>query len=616
MSPLLVGGLLAGAVVATGALYLLRERRPRLVVPWAALVPTFRDESPAEALWRRLRRILSWLLHVAVVAALALAALDPDPLGGRPPERLVLVVDASASMRARDRPDAEPREVIARKRARALVEALGPGDQVLVIRAGARAAALGPWRKDRALALATLGALRAGPEPADLPGALALARDALSGQAGRVIVLSDGAALPAELGRGLDLRFEASAPEGAAPPDLAVTGLAVRRRPSNRLSSEAWVGVANRGDTPATAVLSVETEAGDPLYAETLALGPRQEASRALADLATRSSRIVARIKAATGSEDLYADDDTARAVAPERRRRKVRLCTSGNFFLEGALLLDRAVALDVRAPGKCAEGARPDVAILDRVPAARAPAGAPLLLLGADIFDKADEFVAARGVAERPLLGEADKKHPVTRWIGLGDVNVKRAARLVARAGDAVLAKAGKEPAALAGRRDGRRFVALGFSLDESDLPLRVGFPVLLVNALDWLCGDDDPTAAQGLVGRAVVLELADGDVTVHDGDAAEPARVESGELRVVPRAPGFLRIEGASGKVELAVGLPPEEQGARASGKLLVGDRVVPAPERTSAAGGKALRDQLLLLALALLVLELFSFHRRLTA
>src|SRR6185503_15518445 len=36
------------------------------------------------------------------------------------------------------------------------------------------------------------------------------------------------------------------------------------------------------------------------------------------------------------------------------------------------------------------------------------------------------------------------------------------------------------------------RKFVAFGFNLDGTDLPLRVAFPILIVNSLDWFAGDD----------------------------------------------------------------------------------------------------------------------------
>ena len=89
---------LAGAAAITG-LYLLRMRRRQLVVPFAALWQQVTRESDTRRLWRRLRRVLSWLFQLALLALLCLALGDPRPeVWLRDPRTLAIVVDRSASM--------------------------------------------------------------------------------------------------------------------------------------------------------------------------------------------------------------------------------------------------------------------------------------------------------------------------------------------------------------------------------------------------------------------------------------------------------------------------------------------------------------------------------------
>src|SRR5262249_23527646 len=81
--------------------------------------------------------------------------------------------------------------------------------------------------------------------------------------------------------------------------------------------------------------------------------------------------------------------------------------------------------------------------------------------------------------------------------WVSLGDVNMSRGSVFKTRPGDRVLAAMLKQPLIVA-RDEGtagfsRRSLAIGFDLRQSDLPLRVGFPVLLMNALDLFAGDRD---------------------------------------------------------------------------------------------------------------------------
>jgi hypothetical protein len=437
-----------------------------------------------------------------------------------------------------------------------------------------------------------------------------------------VIVIGDGAELPAAAAAGLDVRFISVADKGAAPPDLAVTGFAIRRRPGNRLSSEAWVEIANRGKEPRKASLSIETEVGAPLAAETVELAPGATASRALPDVAAAAPRLLARVRPASG-EDRFSDDDVAYAVAPERRRRRVLLVSDGNFFLEGALLLDPAVALETipRAALRGRPGPRPDVVILDGAPLGGAPPGVPAFVFGPDAFPEGDDapaLVGRRGVALRPIITDVARGHPVSRWLALTDVNVKRAARLAPRAGDTVLARAIKDPIALAGLRGGRRVVAAGWSAAESDLPLRVGFPVFLVNALDWLVGDDDPLARAAETGRPTSLPAPDGAAVITAPDGATAATtVRGGALTLTPARPGFYRIAAADGSwtFDVAANVPASERDPRATGELRLGDKVAPAPAPADAMPGRPLRTNLLLAALALLVLELLGYHRRVT-
>jgi hypothetical protein len=77
--------------------------------------------------------------------------------------------------------------------------------------------------------------------------------------------------------------------------------------------------------------------------------------------------------------------------------------------------------------------------------------------------------------------------KHAVTEGLSLGDLRVQEALR-VAPAGDAtVLARAVEGPLLLAMERGKLRLLFIGFDLAASDLPLRVAFPVLVHNALEW---------------------------------------------------------------------------------------------------------------------------------
>ncbi|MBL8973344.1 MAG: VWA domain-containing protein, partial [Myxococcales bacterium] len=187
----------AGATAITG-LYLLRMRRRQLVVPFAALWRQVTRESDTRRLWRKLRRVLSWLLQLCLLALLCLALGDPRPSAWlRDPVTLAIVIDRSASMGgpadAREQPTSDTtgtpvptvtRLDLAVRRARAELSALGPVDRALVITAGPEVAVPGPLGRDSEPLLRSLEGLTPSAGEADRARAIALARSAHAGQPG------------------------------------------------------------------------------------------------------------------------------------------------------------------------------------------------------------------------------------------------------------------------------------------------------------------------------------------------------------------------------------------------------------------------------------------------
>ncbi|HEX3855075.1 MAG TPA: BatA domain-containing protein [Polyangiaceae bacterium] len=92
-----------GAATVTVALYILKLRRRAVPVPFARIWDAvFRDRQATE-LFSKLRRLLSLLFQLALLALLIVALGDPKPktsiLDGR---HIVVLVDGSASMKAID----------------------------------------------------------------------------------------------------------------------------------------------------------------------------------------------------------------------------------------------------------------------------------------------------------------------------------------------------------------------------------------------------------------------------------------------------------------------------------------------------------------------------------
>jgi len=662
-----VATLFAGGAAVITALYLLKMRRRALEVPFAALWQRVTRESDARRIWRRLRRLISWLVQLLILAAIALALGDPRPdVWLREPATVAIVVDLSASMGgpsegagpaasdegaedAEDPTDGEARRSrldAALARARAEIAALGPSDRALVIAAGPEVSVLSALGRDHSALLRGLDGLAPTPGEADLGRALALARNAVDGQPGpRILLLTDGAVDDAGA-KAVQTCAEGPLPcsvarfQGPAA-NLAITAFAARRYPQDREKVEVLAEIVNLGDAEASVILEVQAD-GLGIGRREVTLGPGESSRQILGELDAARARLEARLLAPEGSAAGHlgpAEDDLAFAVIPQLRPLEVALATDGtNLFVEAALLtLDDHVHLS-GVPIAEANADHPVIAAADVVfydPGAN-PLPSPLpskdmVLFDPWRFEGSPSPIAKVRDVRRPFLTEQLKDHPILEHVVVKDINIRRGTILEAAPGDEVLIRSLGEPIAVVRRGTSGSVVAFGFDLRESDMPLRTAFPVLISNLID-----DFERATPGFVAAIPVgarrpiavaeLGLATPGLTEVEVFGPEPgasttAPVQEGVIRVRATKPGILRLRAVDGPNPGAeVSLAVNQASAAASdlhdrlGDLPAAAAVEEAPSPAPLSQGP-LWSLLVLLAAGIVAIEWASYHRRWT-
>jgi hypothetical protein len=443
---------LAGPIVA---FHLRRRRRVRVVVPsLLAFDPTLLDAAPPRGAGFRPRDLAGLLLEVGALACLSLAAAGPVR-GAPPPESraLALVLDGSLSTAAAGR--FEEMRALARR----ALDAAGPGTPATLLLAAGEPRVLATAADPRARVDAALAA--AAPAPSG-PGALAAAADAAVASGAEVIVLTDGA--------------DPEAPALAARADLRL--VSVGRPARNR----AVVGLVVEPRRDGRGLLRARVLGEDGAV--------REEDRGALLDAAAAAGARTLRVALDPPGppDDLPADDAIEIPFDPPRPIRVAVLAPGARPAAWIAAALESCAGLVDRGGS----------AVLD--PSARADlAFAPdaVLALGvpADARDAAVVFGAGSGEGrEAPALATGDRTHPVMRGVDPSEWILTRARAVEARAGDAALLQGPEGPIAVAGLRDGRRRVLLGFDPEASTVPLSASWPVLLRNALAWAAGEPEP--------------------------------------------------------------------------------------------------------------------------
>jgi hypothetical protein len=621
----IVGPALAAGTAALVALYLLRLRRRRLEVPFAELWKRVLSESQSTALWKKLRRIVSLVVQLVLLALILTAILDPRLSATQHGRSLAIVVDTSASMQAVDGDGGDggggggkTRLAAAQAAARRIIAGLAGDDEAIVIAMDARPAPVGGFtHDDRALAR-DVDALVAGDTSADLLRAMRLAGDALRGrQRPTLVLIGDGAWSQSDLDDGaraldgVELRRVAV---GKSSDNVGVTTFAVRRYQANQTAYEVLVEVQSFRATPSVVTLQLVQD-GEVVETQKLPLAAGERVQRLYPDLAGAGARLEARL---TDAHDALPLDDVAYAVLPLKHKQKVLLVTAGDLFLEGALLLDENLQVDKVAPARYdpAATAKYDAVVLDGVTPDEPPRTHALYL---DPHGGKSPF-AIRGSVDGPLVTETAAGHPLMRWVALKDLNIARASVFTQAAGDVAVASSFKQPILVARERGGRKTVALGFDLRRSDLPLRVAFPVLLINALDWFAGSDAGLVTSYATGRPWRLPVPAGAselwVRAPDGSRTRAPVHDGRASYMAPRA-GFYTLEaaGAPDRLVAANLADARESNIAPKRELSALSHQLSAPDVGRVGVRRELWGYLVFAALLLALIEWWTYNRRVT-
>lgn len=537
--PLLLLWLAASAALV--ALHLVRRAPTPRVVP---LLELFVDDGDGRSLSNRVRRrghLLALLLSLAIASALVLSLGDPRSHQAGPANAagaVALVVDVSPSMATRDTGGVSRLE-LAKRLANELVDEHGD-EPITVVSLGRRAVALTPWTRHPSPLRDAIGRLEVGTEEAELTALTDFldtpAGRPLSTRGGRIIVLSDGT-VHADASAGSSPR--APLPDnislvyrsvGKTAGNLAVRGLSARRYPADPDRSQALLEVVNGGATSARGTLTLRTD-GIVALAEPLELTAGQVLQRAYgldgvqgvvtAEITPEGPSTLA-IDAS--SIDALPGDSRATALLAPRDRTRVLCVTGGDLFLQAALLSDDTLVVDTLAPTAFESAEGYDLVVFDGVVPPQAPA-VPALYLRPEAPGPGNPLSVV-GELSAPRFEVLRRGHPLLQHVALSDVNIATALKLQPQPSDTIVAADGKAPLLIAGQRQGTPFVALAFRPRDSDLPLRVAWPLLLRNIVDGFVGQPlalQPTVIAGREAR-VPLPAADPSSPVDRGDRSTP--------------------------------------------------------------------------------------------
>src|SRR5437660_5606953 len=539
-----------------------------------------------------------------MATALARPAVTVMGQGAR---KVVVVMDTSASMKARDA--GGTRFAAARAQAASLVSSLGEGAEVMVIESGVQPRVLAPLSRDRERAASAIRSTRPRDLPHRLTDALRTAR-ALVGADPRaeIYVFTDGAFTLAAGPESQDARIHWMT-VGRGGRNVGITNLAVRKNYYGSFEYQAFASLVNYTGEMQTFTFTLAVD-GNAIADKTVTLEPNVRRSLLLPFSHTGGGVV----KASIDVRDDLATDNTAWAVLPPPRKIAVMLVSPGNLFLEKVLRTDPQVALDVRTPDQYQGGmGEADVVVLDSVTLPRVGQGRCVFVNAVP----ADVPLETLGRIERPTIMDWDRSHPVMRHVEFAKVNIEDALRIRPLAAGRPLVEAVGGPLIYALEEPDRKALFVGFDLFKTDFPLRVAFPLILSNGLRWLHPAGlDQASLQLTAGQPILLPVEHGVTSVSvntPGGRTVKAQVTRGVVSFTETDEvGVYTLSTAKGETKIAVNLADADE-----------SDITPRPLPTAAARAteavtpvavqRELWQLFVVIALALLVIEGLLYWRR---
>ncbi len=603
-------------------LYLLKVKRRSLPVSTLMFWTRVLQENRRRALFQRLRNLLSLLLQI-LIFLLILGALAKPLLekSGANHSATVLIIDTRARMHALDE-NGQSRFARALQLAAPFVRDAAAQNQIALLSTDASPqvrAAFSPEEKTLRHALESLKATDAG---GGLEGAIGLADELLASRknGGRIVVFTDHP-VPSMATRAPIEWIGIGSPRD----NIAITRFATRPLLNSPVTSEVLLEIRNFGPNPVSGNLELSFD-GRLLDVKPFTLPPNGQKLELFPSLPNPGRNSRGWLTARLDLKDALPGDNIAFAVLPPLRSKRVLLVTKGNWFLEKLLQASQQISFELLSPDtfQLSMADKFDAVILDQfVPPQFSLGQSP----GNFLFVDQSPFKSEVKLTS-PIVPEIDTSHPVMRLVNLQNVTILRGNALEAPKESSgwkfeVPMRSFDQPLMLIGARHStnseQRVAALGFDLAQSDLPLRIAFPILIANTINWLSGESAPPPALLRAGETLPLAAnqtvwTKPQTEMGSGLAAPPNELAHGFFQ--PLHQGYYLLDQPTGQTWIAVNtFSEEESNLWAHSKAAPAANPQPVLRRWTPLTHWAPWQLLALAAIVLSCMEWWFFHRRQT-
>jgi hypothetical protein len=218
------------------------------------------------------------------------------------------------------------------------------------------------------------------------------------------------------------------------------------------------------------------------------------------------------------------------------------------------------------------------------------------------------------------PVIVDWKNAHPLLRFVNFDNVQIAESYAVKPSTWGLTLVDSPQTPLIIAGEINRQRIVWIGFDPLESNWPLRISYPIFMVNAVDWL-NPAGASSSQLLVqpGSAfrwpLVQKVAGGQLTLPDGKT-RPLDIEPDSREVVigdTLRQGVYHAKAGTNEVTFCVNLMDSNESNIAPREEIAVGKYAKVAATTLKRANMELWRWIALAGLAVLLFEWWFYHKR---
>ena len=439
-------------------------------------------ERSSHLTFERLKKNLPMLIQIMIVILASLALAKPTWMSTRSKTgNMIIVIDTSASMKAKL--GSGTRFDVARTKAFELIEQRDRDQQILIVDAGHRSTVQAGFLDDSHHAKRLVSKLTPSDASGDLEQALYLALSFVDPAEGDYLYLiTDGTGDDISTLLKDHPRIRPLIVSGENH-NIGITQFEFRQEVDRHDHYELMLEIKNFNPSPIECPIHLSID-NTVIFSKLIAF-EAQEKKLMIFPYAGLISGIA---RADLEIDDDFSIDNHAYLSLNASKDIWVLLVSKGNYFLEKLLeaypnfKVNRVK--EIVPSSWSAQTLRHDIVIVDRMDFPRTDKGNFLLI---DSYSPSIPIFKT-GHLRFPTNLNWNRKSPLMADVNVGTLIIEQAARLDTPNHLQPVLESAQTGLMYAYKKGGLRAVLMGFDLSQSDLPLKVAFPVMMSNIINWL--------------------------------------------------------------------------------------------------------------------------------